>query len=236
MGLRARSSFRSSRTASSCTESSVLLSLTFDFDDEILDTNLYQRQLKSQFRQEVCRAFGRIPSPQEPTVSRGHDFLVRHSERLRRSHFSHWSSENNLLPLVSVPVFDDGNDLSTIMTQLKDFSSTRNNQLVRSRFKHIIHLYAIIIFQYLLEVIRVIRSTLYIVHLSPEFETCAGIILSLNPDLSYDAGRIVISRDYSMLSNANIDVARSIRVLRNGVQDNRRLSGTISALLPQWYR
>ena len=52
-GLRARSSFRSSRTVSSCTESSALLSIVFDFDEEILDTSIYQRQLRIDYRRNL---------------------------------------------------------------------------------------------------------------------------------------------------------------------------------------
>ena len=59
--LKARSSFRSSRTVSSCTESSALLSIIFDFDEEILHTSPYQRQLKSCYRQHL--------QPSRPTHS-----------------------------------------------------------------------------------------------------------------------------------------------------------------------
>ena len=53
INLRARSSFRSSRPVSDCTEASALLSIVFDFDEEILDSDPYQRQLTTCYRQNL---------------------------------------------------------------------------------------------------------------------------------------------------------------------------------------
>ena len=57
-GLRARSSFCSSRTASTCTRSSALLSMIFDFDDEVLASNAYQRPMRSLFRRHLRQIEG----------------------------------------------------------------------------------------------------------------------------------------------------------------------------------
>ena len=131
LGMRSKSAFRRSRIASTCTESSALMSLTFDFDSEVLDSNAYRRLTRCILRQPISK--DKILDQSATNFSTQDRFLKFERYLKGKRPFPAAESSNKLylreLSLrlqVTVPILgSEDSGLSTIMELLKSLPIER---------------------------------------------------------------------------------------------------------------
>ena len=217
-GLRARSSFHSSRTASSYTERSALVSIVFDFDDEILDSSAYQRQMRSLIRPTRSKANTAVRSAvstrKQFTCFDSKDYLDDYFDE----HFSGFHFSNNALRLhqaqivarqsCTISIFcDNDKKFATLMKRLRSITSSGRTYRERVQWRNIIRWDLILSMQYLLEMCKFIGRE----HPSPQFTDYATSILSLKDiikpeDVPWDAYIVnCLEKLWSQVNLAEID-------------------------------
>ena len=181
-----------------------MISLVFDFDEEILDTNPYQRQLKSCFRRNLARR-DLHPKRKLFRAKEQHELISeleveQYLKYIRPRRSNLWADDGDCWPRLSIPYFDDfGNDFGMVMKKLKSYSKYYRyradfSDSTRARLKYIIYSYLIITIQLGLEVVGLIGM----IHPSPEFEDCANTFLLLKRGFIWSSE---IARSVKMLSN-----------------------------------
>ena len=170
-----------------------MISLVFDFDEEILDTNPYQRQLKSCFRRNLVhrdlrpkRKLFRAKEQNELVSELEVEQYLKHI-RPRRSNL--WADDSDCWPRLSIPYFGDpGSDFTMVMKELKSYSKNYRyradiSDSTRACFKYIIYSYLIITIQLALEVVGFTGM----INPSPEFEDCANTFLLLDRGFTWSS-------------------------------------------------
>ena len=168
-------------TASSSTRSSALLSTVFDFDDQVVHSNVYQRQMRSLLRDPWVTSQGTVQGVARIVTSHQ---LKASSKYLAATRF--YLEENDTRPVISIPVIGGPESGLSIVLQLlrsnPRFKSFRRNLRTRERrhARDIIRSNLISSMQYLLNIIEVMG----IEQSGPDYREYAAAIRSLSPTFS----------------------------------------------------